>query len=190
MSKTDSLPVWVPTRKAWTMAIRLAVPAYALAAIVPAVELWRFVLLGTLLSFVGIEEGLLGFAVALLFLLLGLLWFLFCAAAYSLLLRLLWSSPPKYLKLPMLSTLINRDFGILVTATLPVAITFFAYVGLEPSLYYHLPTPSTFRLSYETFLLECSWIWFVCAVFLYHSYYRTRANVRRKSRHHNKAGSI
>ena len=89
------------------MAIRLAVPAYALAAIAPAVELWRFVLLGTLLSFVGIEEGLIGFAVSLLFLLFGLLWFLFCAGAYSLLLRLLWSSPPKYLKLPTLSTLVN-----------------------------------------------------------------------------------
>ena len=163
------------------MAIRLAVPAYALAAIAPVVELWHYFLLGTLLSFVGVKEGLLAFAVSLLFLLFGLLWFLFCAGAYSLLLRLLWSSPPKYLKLPTLPTLINRDFGILVTATLPVAITFFTYVGLEPSLYYHLPTFSLFRLSYKTFLLELSWLWFVCAVFLYHGYYRARANVRRKS---------
>lgn len=188
MSETQQLPVWVPSIKAWTMAIRLAVPAYATAAVVPAFEVWRCFLLGCLLTFSDVEERLVVFAVALLSLVLALLWFLFCAGAYSLLLRLFWSHPPKSLKLPKLPMLVNRDFGILIAAVLPVAITFFSHVGLRASLYYGLPTLSSFKVSYELFLLESSWLWFISAVFLYHSYYQTRAKFRRKNRRR-RAGS-
>lgn len=163
------------------MAIKLAVPAYGLATVAPAFEVWRFFLLGSLLSFSGTEGLLIVFAISLLALLIGLLWFLFWAGAYALLLRLLWSSPPSWLRLPKLPMLVNRDFGVLVTAALPIAIAFFTHVGLRASLRYRLLTFSAFRLSYETFLLEFFWLWFISAVFLYHSYDQVRANVRRKS---------
>lgn len=176
------LPVWVPSLKSWTLAIRLAIPAYGLATVVPAFEVWRFFLLGTLLSFSGIEGLLFLFAISLLYLLLALLWFLFWAGAYSLLLKLLWSDPPVWLRLPKTPVLVNRDFGVLVTSVLPIAIAFLIHVGLRLSLAYNLPTIESFRLTYETFLLNFSWLWFISAVFLYHSYYQIRARVRQRKR--------
>lgn len=164
------------------MAIRLAIPAYALATVVPAFEVWRFFLLGSLLSFSGIEGLLSIFAIALLSLLLGLLWFLFWAAAYSLLLKGLWDNPPKSLRLPKIPVLVNRDFGVLVSAVLPLAIAFFSHAGVRASLRYSLPSLSAFKLSYETFLLGSFWLWFISAVFLYHSYDQIRRRVRRKNR--------
>lgn len=164
------------------MAIRLAIPAYGLATVAPAFEVWRFFLLGSLLSFSGTEGLLIVFAISLLALLIGLLWFLFWAGAYALLLRLLWSSPPSWLRLPKLPMLVNRDFGVLVTAALPIAIAFFANVGLRASLRYRLMTLSALRISYETFLLEFFWLWFISAVFLYHGYDLIRARVRRRKR--------
>lgn len=164
------------------MAIRLAVIAYGFAVVVFAVEIWRFLILGCVVARFSIEGMLIGWAIALLFLLLGLLWFLFWAGAYSLLLNLLWSSPPKWLRLPKVSTLVNRDFGILISATLPLVVVLLAEVGLRVGLRYYFPTLSTFRMNYETFLLEYAWLWFVSAVFLYHGYYQVRARVMRKKR--------
>lgn len=176
------MTAWVPSWQAWAMAIRLAVPAYGLATVAPAFEVWRFFLLGSLLSFSGTEGLLIVFAVSLLALLIGLLWFLFWAGAYSLLLRVLWSSPPRWLRLPKLPMLVNRDFGVLVTAALPMAIAFFANVGLRASLRYRLLTFSAFKMSYETFLLEFFWLWFISAVFLYHGYDLIRVRVRQRKR--------
>ena len=166
------------------MAIKLAVPAYALATVAPAFEVWRFFLLGSLLPFAGVAGSglLMVFAISLLALLIGLLWFLFWAGAYALLLRVLWSSPPSWLRLPKLPMLVNRDFGVLVTAALPIAIAFFAHVGLRASLQYRLLTFSAFKMSYQTFLLEFFWLWFISAVFLYHGYDLIRARVRRRKR--------
>lgn len=177
------LPMWVPSLKSWTLAIRLAIPAYGLAMVVPAFEVWRFFLLGTLLSFSGIEGLLFFFAISLLSLMLSLLWFLLWAGAYSLLLKLLWSNPPEWLRLPKTLVLVNRDFGVLVTSVLPIAIVFLAHVGLRTSLLYDLPMTKSFRLTYETFLLDFSWLWFISAVFLYHSYYQVRAIIKQRKRH-------
>jgi len=179
MSQTYQFPRWVPSWKAWAMAIRLAVPAYAVASVALAIEVWRGCFLGLLLAFAGIEGLALGLAVSLLFLLLTLLWFLLWSAAYALLLRLLWSSPPKWLRLPAFATLVNRDFGILIAATLPVAVTCFVRFGLRLNSQLYSADFSSLSLSseYRSFVLESFWLWFVAALFLYHSYYQVRANI-------------
>ena len=167
------------------MAIRLAIPAYGLAAVAPAFFVWQSLFLGAavvLSGAAGVEDILFVLALFSVPLLLGALWFLFWAGAYALLLRLLWSSPPKWLRLPQMSTLVNRDFGVLVSATLPLAITFLLQVGMKVSLRHRFPSFSSLRLSYETFLLESFWLWFISAVFLYHGYYLTRARARRRKR--------
>ena len=162
------------------MALRLAIPAYALATVALAFEVWRFFLLATLLTFSGAEDLLLIFAFSLLVLSLGLVWFLCWVSVYSLLLNLLWSSPLKWLRLPKFSRLVNRDFGVLVTATLPIALVFFTQVGVKVSLTHHWPTARTIKLSYETFLLESFWLWFISAVFAYHGYDQISARARRR----------
>ena len=164
------------------MAIRLAIPAYGIASVALAIEVWRACFLGLLLAFAGVEGLLLGLASSLLFLLLSLLWFLLWSAAYALLLRLFWSSPPKWLRLPSFATLVNRDFGILISASLPVAITCFVRFGLRFHPHFYSADFSSFRLrdEYSLFVLEAFWLWFVAAVFCYHGYYSVRANVRRR----------
>ena len=164
------------------MAIRLAIPAYGCATVVLASFIWHFFLLGGLFSFTGVPEVIFCFVMSLLVLMMTLLWFMAWTGLYSLLLRLLWSSPPQWLRLPKARTLINRDFGILVTAALPMAAIFLTHVGLRVSLSRRLPTLEWVKLIYADFLLDYAWVWFLSAVFLYHGYYQVRAKAKERKR--------
>lgn len=111
------------------MAVQLAVPAYCRATVVPAFEVCRFFMVGCIATVgTGIHNVSDLGAVALFFLIslsalfLSLIWFLTWMGLYALLLKALWSNPPRWLRLPEFRTLSNRDFGVLVTSVCPIAI--------------------------------------------------------------------
>jgi hypothetical protein len=69
---------------------------------------------------------------------------LILAGVYVILLKLLWSNPPKCLSLPKFRSLVIRDFGILVASCFPIVIVFAAYILFATSLkqtFFDLRTP-------------------------------------------------
>jgi hypothetical protein len=61
-------------------------------------------------------------------LLSGLLWFTFLGVCYRLLLKFLWSNPPKWLQTPSFRDLLIRDFSTMVLATIPIVLIYEAYL--------------------------------------------------------------
>lgn len=167
MSKTSWFPFWLPYPKSWIMAMKLAIPAYFGATVIFGFEFWRYSLVGGLLAVTGNDGVALFFIVSAGALLLALIWFLTLAGAYKLLLKFLWSNPPQWLRLPKFSSLVLRDFVILVLSILPIVGIFAIYIlfitGLKQS-FTDLRTP---RLTYDIFLLKYWWLWLISAAYLY-----------------------
>jgi hypothetical protein len=148
------------------MAVKLVIPAYLGATVIFAFEFWRYSLVGGFLAITG-KEGLIFFFAATVALLLALIWFLILAGIYTLLLKLLWSKPPRWLILPGLRALVIRDFGVLVLSTLPIIAIFAIYILFFTSLTQTFADLKTPRLTYDLFLLRFSWLWLVSAAYLY-----------------------
>lgn len=149
------------------MAIRLAVPAYCCATVIPAFEVWRLLLLAGTFAVTGTEGLTLFLLGSFGALLLSLVWFLAWVGAYALLLKILWSNPPQWLKLPKFSILINRDFSVLVLAVLPIAIAVCIYTGFTPILRQNPFTEKSLKLTYELLLPKFAWIWLIAAACFY-----------------------
>ncbi|AFY45218.1 hypothetical protein [Nostoc sp. PCC 7107] len=169
MSKASWFPVWLPYPKSWMMAMKLAIPAYFGATVVFAFEFWRYFLVGSLLAVTGNNNLILFFVVSVIALLLAFIWFLILAGGYALLLRFLWSNPPKWLTLPKFRSLIIRDFVILVLSLLPIVTLFIIpiYILSVSSLQQRFGDVRTFRVTLDVFLLRFWWIWLISAAYLY-----------------------
>lgn len=175
MSKSSWFPAWLPKPKAWLMAVKLAIPAYFGATVVLAFEFWRYAFLGTLLAVTG-NNGLIPFfAFSVIALVLALIWFLILTGVYKLLLKLLWSNPPQWLRLPKFKALVIRDFGILVLSLMPVLAIFTIYILFVTSYRQIFSDFRTPRLTYDIFLLRFFWLWFISAAYLYQWF--TRKNI-------------
>lgn len=149
------------------MAIKLAIPAYFGATVIFAFEFWRYSLVGSFLAITGNEGSIFFFAVSAVALLLALIWFLILVGIYTLLLKLLWSKPPRWLSPPGFRALIIRDFGVLLLSILPVIAIFAIYILFITSLKQAFADLRTPRLTYDLFLLRFSWLWFISAAYLY-----------------------
>ncbi|QLE59198.1 hypothetical protein [Nostoc sp. TCL26-01] len=167
MSKTSWFPVWLPYPKAWIMAMKLGIPAYFGATVIFAFEFWRYSLVGSILAVTNHNGIILFFIVSVGALLLALIWFLILAGVYALLLKFLWSNPPQWLRLPKFSSLVIRDFTILVFSILPIIGIFAIYIlfitGLKQS-FDDLRQP---KLTYDIFLLRFWWLWLISAAYFY-----------------------
>lgn len=175
---------WVPSFGAWCKAAKLAIPAYFCATVVFAFNVWRFFLLGGIAAIAG--AGLEGLGFFLLFslgiLFLSLIWFIVWTGVYRFLLKVLWSNPPQWLKLPSNSTMAKRDFSILTLSTLPITTIFLLYVAFNVSLRREFLSTPSLKLTYDVFLLKFSWLWFICAACLYQQWDRIVLNRSRSSR--------
>jgi hypothetical protein len=149
------------------MAVKLAIPAYLGATVIFAFEFWRYSLVGGLLAITGNEGLVFFFAVSAVALLLALIWFLILAGIYTLLLKFLWSKPPRWLSLPRFRALVVRDFGVLVLSILPIIVIFAIYILFFTSFKQTFADLKTARLTYDLFLLRFSWLWLVSAAYLY-----------------------
>ncbi|WP_414530081.1 hypothetical protein [Nodularia chucula] len=177
MSKSSLFPAWLPKPKSWLMAVRLAIPAYFGATVVLAFEFWRYAFLGSLLA-VTSNNGLIPFFVfSVIALVLALIWFLILTGVYKLLLKLLWSNPPQWLRLPTFKSLVIRDFGILVLSLVPILIIFTIYILFVTSYRQTFNDFRTPRLTYDIFLLRFFWLWFISTAYLYEL--STRKNIVR-----------
>jgi hypothetical protein len=175
MNKTSYFPNWLPSPRSWVMAIKLVIPAYVGATVIFAFEFWRYSLVGGLLAITHGSDSMFFFMISGGALILAFAWFLVLVGIYALLLKLLWSKPPKWLCLPKFGTLIIRDFGILVLSIFPIAVLFALYVLLirnPEETFTNLGTP---RITYDVFLLRFSWLWTVAAAYLYQWF--TRRNL-------------
>ena len=160
----------LPSISAWVKAAKLAIPAYGCATVVMSAAVWQFLLIGGIAGLAG--AGLEGFGFCLMLsavaLSMSIIWFLLWTGIYGLVLKLLWSKPPKWLALPDAITLAQRDFPILTLSTLPIAILFLLRIALNVSLRQSLQSPPSFSLSYDAFFLKFFWLWLMSASALYH----------------------
>jgi hypothetical protein len=166
MSKINLLP----SLRAWMMTIKLAIPAHVGANVVFAFEFWRYSLLGLILAITGNtgNDGLTLFlGISTLALLSSLLYFLFLAGIYKLLLKILWSNPPKWIVTPSLKSLIIRDWGILMISAFPIVMIFMIYILSVTSLKEIFADLRTLKITYDSFLLKFSWLWMISAAYLY-----------------------
>ncbi|MGV0026126.1 hypothetical protein [Phormidesmis priestleyi] len=106
------------------MAVKLAVPPYLGATVIFAFEFWRYSVMGAILFVTGNNAAIFFFTVSSIGLLLAFVWFLILIGIYALLLKFLWSNPPKFFSLPGFKSLVIRDFGILVISLLPIVAIF------------------------------------------------------------------
>ncbi|WP_414566529.1 MULTISPECIES: hypothetical protein [unclassified Anabaena] len=167
MNKTSWFPSWLPCPLSWMMAIRLAIPAYFGATVVFGFEFWRYSLVGSFLAITDIDSSIFFLIVSVIALLLGLIWFLILAGIYRLLLKIMWSNPPQWLKLPKFRLLVIRDFGILVLSILPIVGIFAIHILLITNLQYTYNNLRTPRLTYDILLLRFWWIWLISAAHFY-----------------------
>ena len=201
MSKVRRFFDWVlnglPYPRAWMMAFKLAIPAYLGATVILIFEFWRSLVFGCIftIAFITIDDKNIGnktignehvlapFLFSAFVLFLALIWFLIMAGLYSLFLKLLWSNPPQWLRLPEFKALIIRDFGILVLSLLPIVVCFSLYVlftTTSKKILGDFDTPRlTLRLINDLFLLRFSWLWFISAAYLYQWRIRKSAVIKR-----------
>ena len=184
MTQKQRAVTWVPSFGAWWKAAKLAIPAYCCATVIFAFNVWRFFLLGGIFVITG--SGLEGLGFGLLFslgiLFLSLIWFILWSEIYTFLLKVLWSNPPQWLKLPTNSTMAKRDFSILTLSTLPITVLFLVYVAFNVSLRQEFLSAPSLRLTYDAFLLKFSWLWFISAACLYQQWDRVVLSRSRASR--------
>ena len=157
----------LPSLKNWIMAIKLAIPAYLGATVVLGFEFWRYSTLGVILAITGNEGLSLCLGISIIALSLCLLWFLSLAGIYKLLLNILWANPPEWIKLPKLKYLVVRDFAILVISTFPIVILFLIYIFFVANFKEVFADMKTPKLAYDSLLLRFSWLWIICAAYLY-----------------------
>lgn len=99
--------------------------------------------------------------------LVALICFSILAGVYALLLKFLWSNPPQWLRLPKFSSLVIRDFGILVLSILPIVVIFTIYTLFVTGLKQSFADLKTLKLGYDIFLLKFWWLWLISAAYLY-----------------------
>lgn len=166
---------YVPSLNALLKAAKLSLPAYGCGTVIFSSATWQFLLIGGIagVSGGGIESFGFCLMISVGTLAVSIAWFLLWTGLYSVVLKLLWAKPPRWLALPTQSTLANRDFPILTLSTLPVAVLFLLHIALNASLRHTLQSPPPLRLGYDAFLLKFFWLWFVSATSLYHRWPQT-----------------
>ena len=167
----------LPSFKSWLKALRLAIPAYAAALVIPLFIYWQFLFISIVLLIEREEVALFFLGVAAITLMLSTLWYLLLIASYSLFLRILWSRPPQWLQLPQSWTTKFLHLGVAAVATLPIAIAY-ALNTLVIESVEQLTLTDLKALCPPNFILKLTWIWIIAAAYLYQ--WKTLANRTKK----------
>ncbi|QYO63338.1 hypothetical protein [Leptolyngbya sp. 7M] len=157
-----------PSFRSWIQAFRLAIPTF-LGTIVFSVYFWAFLIGPLVLTVVSLEpEGLVISLLSLVSLAIGFLWYLAIKILYFFLLRLLWSSPPKWLRPKLNWKHSLKNFCISVLATIPIAIQFLIPLLVKAHLEVNYSLIFRLRFNIEEIILRNAWLWFICAALLLH----------------------
>lgn len=170
-------PKWFPCPGSWLKALALAIPAYLGVMLFPLI-FWSALYISIGLTPTPGDHALNAFLFSFSVLLVGLTMYLILTFGYSLLLRLLWSSPPRWLSPSFHWKSLVGNYAIITGATLPVSAMFIFYVSLKThikittgyDLHYIYTDPDTLRsTSFLVHLIEQSiWLWLITAAFLSH----------------------
>jgi hypothetical protein len=165
-------------RQSLSQVARLAVPNY-LGTIAFFFMFWLWLLVvGIVIVAVGNLAVSALLVIPLGILLLGLLWNLTLNGLWWLVLKLLWSRPPKWLQSGNWQDF-WQGFLISVAASLPLAIFFVLRYGVPPILVAVLSnTPKAWGSAGQQFgyamatypadfVRQCFWLWLICAFCLY-----------------------
>ena len=158
------------TISAISHSLKLFIPAYFLGIVGVGVSFWTSVLLGAFASISSLNPvPLLGFsAVGLIFVVIGLLWYLLWGFLYWLLLKCLWIKPPEWLRLSHSRSESLQNYGIAIVSTLPLAIIFFMQVAFHSGM----QTLNEFYVSPKGYALKTMmqlwWLWLLTSFCAYY----------------------
>jgi hypothetical protein len=156
-----------PYRSSWIQAAKLYLVAY-IGVVVLTAFFWFFVLTGAIsILFNGAEFLPFFLAVSIGALIAGFVFYQCLRLVYWLILKVLWSKPPQWLKQSGFRASLH-SFSILTVATLPLAIV--CYLPMFIDLYTKMET-SRYVAEYQDLttpsLMWFSWLWLIASAYLY-----------------------
>ena len=155
-----------PTFRAWRNALLLFIPAYGAGTVVFLFAFWLFFLTFCVLLPHYDTAFLFFLGMGLLFLFIGLIWYLLVNFLYFLLLRFLWDKPPLFLRPPrsLKQNLIN--LAIAIAATFPLAAIYVIHLLWMTNI--EVLTKIDYKSTYvPDFMLKLSWLWLIAAAYIY-----------------------
>lgn len=117
-------PAWIPYPRSWMKAFKTAIPTFYGGVIVALLEVWRFAFMGGGLVWFSPSSVPFFVGMMLLAVLLGFVVYLAELGIWSLLLRLLWSNPPKWLKVNTWRYILLGYLIAIMATMVAVPITF------------------------------------------------------------------
>ncbi|NJL42041.1 MAG: hypothetical protein HC840_24085 [Leptolyngbyaceae cyanobacterium RM2_2_4] len=154
-----------PHHTSWLNALKLAIPSYLGGVVVFTFGFWQYTAASVALAITQNAGSTAILCIAFLCLLGGAVWYLLLTLLFSLLLRLLWSKPPKWLKPSTNWRRILQNFSIATLSALPVLLAFIGHVLATEAV--DFTKTATYQLNIEKVLLNFSWVWFITAAYLY-----------------------
>ncbi|MBD2057031.1 hypothetical protein H6F88_13565 [Oculatella sp. FACHB-28] len=157
--------IFFPNHTSWLNALKISIPGYLCGVGVFAFSFWQYAFISIVLATAQGTNPLGILIIDLLALLAGIAWYFLLILIFSLLLRLLWSNPPEWLKPSMHWFRVLYDFNVIIFATLPIFLIFLAGVAANESI--DLMKSASYQLHLEKVLLNFSWLWVIAAAYLY-----------------------
>jgi hypothetical protein len=169
-----------PNHTSWLNALKIGIPGYLCGVAVFAFSFWQCAFFSIVLATTETAAFLGASIIALLALLAGIIWYFLLILVFSLLLRLLWSNPPDWIKPSMHWFRVLYDFNVIIFATLPIFLIFLANVAVNEAA--ELAWSVNYRLQIEKILLNFSWLWIIAAAYLYQieSVVKNRGNPKKR----------
>ena len=156
-----------PSLSSWIHAAELCIPAYAGILLFPFF-FWSAFLLSIVNScLLDIGTSIILLIAAIGMLLAGFGVFQLILLLYRFVLKIFWTHPPKAIVPPDLKASLH-SFGILVWATLPLAVIYCAIIALEV----HAEMSTGVEIMKQPgfmshFLMRFFWMWLIAAAYLY-----------------------
>jgi hypothetical protein len=157
--------IFFPNHTSWLNALKIIIPGYLCGVGAFAFSFWQYAFVSIVLSATQTTNPAGMLIIALLALLAGIAWYFLLILVFSLLLRLLWSNPPEWIKPSMHWFRVFYDFSVIFFATLPIFLIFLASVSTNQSI--NLIEPANHQFHLEKVLLNFSWLWIIVAAYLY-----------------------
>ena len=164
---TKDLMFGFPTVRAWRNALLLFIPAYGAATVIFGFAFWLLLLPFFYLLILEGKPYFFFLVMALTALVVASIWYLLIDLLYLLSLRLLWSSPPKFLLSPPSLKQKLTHLGVSVAATFPLAVIYVISFTLLYQLE-ELTKVDYILICAPDFMLKFSWLWLISTAYIYH----------------------
>lgn len=155
-----------PCFKAWRKAIILFIPAYFTALILPIFIFWQFLIVSVILFLAKEEVSPVFLIAAVGMIIVTIISYFLLIFLYSLLLELLWSKPPQWLRPPQGFKKQFIHLGVATTATLPIVLIYVIYIIFIESIE-SLSQTNIKAICPPNVMLKLSSIWLTAAAYLY-----------------------